>query len=75
MPLVPTDRFVLVAIPEDRAFTVCVAVVQGVAVAAGILWVIGFDDLPSDYPVSDTGFNVFDHRMTHRHTMVQIPLQ
>mgnify|MGYP006301562589 CR=1 FL=1 len=70
VPFVSTDRFILVVVPEDGSSPVRVTVVQCVAVAAWILWVVGFDDLPADDPGANPVFDILDDRVTNRQTMV-----
>ena len=71
--LVSTDSFVLVVVPEDGVSAVRIAIVERIAVAAGILWVIGLDNLPMDDAVANAVLNIFNDRMTHRRPMVEIP--
>jgi len=63
--LVPIDSLVLVVVPENGASVIRIAIVERIAVATGVLWVIGLDYLPIDNTVVNTVFNGFDDRMTH----------
>ena len=51
---VAAGRLVLVVVAEDGAAAIDVAVVQGVAVPAGVLGVVGPDDFPPDDAAPDS---------------------
>ena len=61
--LVSADSFVLVVVPENRVSAVRIAVVERIAVAAGILWAIGLDDLSPDHTVANPVLDVLNNRM------------
>ena len=72
MAFVTAGRLVPVVIAEDGAAAIDVAVVQGVAVPAGVLDVVGPDDFPPDDAAPDSVFLVFDD-LHHLHPMVRTP--
>jgi hypothetical protein len=65
-------RPILVVISEDGATAIGVAVVEGLAVAARVLRIIGLDDFPLDDPIVNAVLHVLDdlHHLCH---MVRTP--
>jgi hypothetical protein len=70
MAFVSPNCLILVVVPENGTLAIRVAVMEGVAVAAWILWVIGLDDFPSNDAVVNAIFHVLNDRVTHRQGMV-----